>query len=87
MIQGEEIDHHSENLPIHVNVSNLRDVIHPQGGKSVRETIANNLTAVERQAVRTGRPILGHLNHPNLGYAVTAEGPGRRGASALVRNL
>ena len=35
--------------------------------------MANNLAAVEEQARRLGRPILGHLNHPNFGYAITAE--------------
>ena len=35
--------------------------------------MANNLAAVEEQAKRLGRPILGHLNHPNFGYAITAE--------------
>ena len=35
--------------------------------------MAANLRAVEEQANRTGREILVHLNHPNFGYAVTAE--------------
>ena len=39
----------------------------------MRETLANNLEAIERQRKRINRPILGHLNHPNYGYAVTAE--------------
>jgi len=73
LIQSEEITDHFEKLPIHVNASNLRDPIQPQGGKSVRETIANNLEAVKRQSQRTGQPMLAHLNHPNYGFAVTAE--------------
>jgi hypothetical protein len=73
MIQAEEITDHFGKLPVHVNASNLRDVIKPQGGESVRETIRNNLLAVESQQQRTGQPMLAHLNHPNFGYAVTAE--------------
>jgi hypothetical protein len=73
MIQAEEITDRFGKLPIHVNASNLRDVIKPQGGDSVRETIRNNLLAVEAQRQRTGQPMLAHLNHPNFGYAVTAE--------------
>ncbi len=73
LIQGEEITDHFESKPIHMNASNLLELIKPQGGKSVVETMANNLAAVEAQSRRLGRPILTHLNHPNFGYAITAE--------------
>ena len=73
LLQGEEITDHVGNLPIHVNASNIRDLIRPQGGKTVREAIANNMIAVQAQAQRIGQPILAHLNHPNFGWAVTAE--------------
>lgn len=73
LIQGEEITDGFESRPIHINATNLRDLIKPQGGASVRETIANNLDAVEAQSRRIGRPILAHLNHPNFGWGVTAE--------------
>ncbi len=73
LIQSEEITDSFQSLPIHVNATNLRDLIKPQGGNSLRETIANNLIAVENQSRATGQPMLAHLNHPNYGYAVTAE--------------
>lgn len=73
LIQGEEITDKFESKPIHMNASNVFELIKPQGGKSVAETMANNLAAVEEQATRLGRPILAHLNHPNFGYAITAE--------------
>jgi hypothetical protein len=73
LIQGEEITDSFQALPIHVNATNVRDVIKPQRGNSLRETIANNLSAVENQSKVVGRPLLAHLNHPNYGYAVTAE--------------
>ncbi|MFM7073603.1 MAG: hypothetical protein ACKO38_17585 [Planctomycetota bacterium] len=73
LLQGEEITDHVGDLPIHINASNLLDLIRPQGGKTVREAIANNIIAVQAQAQRIGQPILAHLNHPNFGWAVTAE--------------
>ena len=56
-----------------MNATNVLELIKPQGGKSVVETMTNNLAAVEEQRQRLGRPILAHLNHPNFGYAITAE--------------
>ncbi|MFO0954655.1 MAG: hypothetical protein U0835_26525 [Isosphaeraceae bacterium] len=73
LIQGEEITDRFEKKPIHMNASNVLELIKPQGGKSVVEVMTNDLKAVEEQARRLGRPILGHLNHPNFGYAITAE--------------
>ena len=73
MIQGEEVSDRAEGVPIHMNASNLLEPIEPQGGTTVRETMANNLRAVESQARQLGRQIMMHLNHPNFGYAVTAE--------------
>lgn len=73
MIQAEEITDHFGSLPIHINANNIVELIRPLGGASVRETIANNLIAVQQQSQRVGQPILAHLNHPNFGYAVTAE--------------
>jgi hypothetical protein len=39
----------------------------------VVEVMSNNMAAIEEQAQRIGRPILGHLNHPNFHYGITAE--------------
>lgn len=73
LIQGEEITDHFERKPIHMNASNLAEFIPPQGGSSVVETMRNNLEAAEAQSKRLGQPILTHVNHPNFGYAITAE--------------
>jgi hypothetical protein len=73
MIQGEEISDRAEGLPIHLNATNVQELIEPMGGATVAETIDNNLRAVEEQSKRTGQEILAHLNHPNFGLAVTAE--------------
>ena len=73
MIPCEEISDKAEGVPIHINASNLKEALQPTGGQTVRETITNNLRSVEDQAKRAGREILAHLNHPNFGWAVTAE--------------
>lgn len=73
LIQGEEISDHFKNYPIHLNASNVQELIPPMSGGSVYETMQNNVDAVVAQRERTGEPILVHLNHPNFYYAVTAE--------------
>ena len=72
MIQSEEITDHFGSLPIHINATNLGELIRPQGGESVVETIQNNLKAVEAQRVKLNRPVIAHLNHPNFGYGVSS---------------
>jgi hypothetical protein len=72
-VQGEEITDSFEKRPVHMNASNLREVIKPRGGGSVREVMENNLRAVQEQSQAFGEPILCHLNHPNFGWGVTAE--------------
>ena len=73
MIQGEEITDSFDRKPVHLNASNLAERIEPRHGDSVRETIRNNVRALIDQAEQTGRVAMIHLNHPNFGYAVTAE--------------
>ncbi len=73
LIQSEEITDSFERLPIHINATNPRELIRPQGGKSVREVMQNNVNAVLAQRQRTGQAMFPHLNHPNFGWAVTAE--------------
>jgi hypothetical protein len=73
MIPGEEISDRTEGVPIHLGASNVRDLIEPSGGATVREAIENNLRSVHEQAKQLGREILAHLNHPNFGWAITAE--------------
>jgi len=73
LLQGEEITDRAEGKPVHMNATNIKALITPLGGRTVREAMQNNLRAVQEQAERAGRPILIHLNHPNYGYAITAE--------------
>ena len=73
LIQGEEISDSFRRLPIHLNATNLKELIPPMHGESVADTIQNNVNAVIAQRERTGQAMMVHLNHPNFGYAVTAE--------------
>ncbi|MGN6546686.1 MAG: PHP domain-containing protein [Aureliella sp.] len=73
MIPAEEISDKAEGKPVHMNATNIREVLKPLGGETVRAVMENNLRLVLEHERETGREILPHLNHPNFGYAVTAE--------------
>jgi|688.fasta_scaffold00010_157 hypothetical protein len=72
MIEGEEISDRAEGKPVHLNATNLEQVLLPAGGTTVRESIRNNLRMMLVHQDSSGRQVLPHLNHPNFGYAVTA---------------
>jgi len=73
MIPGEEITHSYSKRPIHMNGINVRDVIKPLDGKDAIETITVNLRQVSAQRKKSGRAMIGFLNHPNFGWGVRAE--------------
>jgi hypothetical protein len=73
LIPAEEVSAHYKVLPIHMCVSNIRDLILPQSGDSRAEVIQNNVNAVLEQRKATGQPMIPHINHPNFGWALTAE--------------
>ena len=73
LIQGEEITDRFNSLPVHLNATNLIIYIPPQSGSSVLDTMQNNVNAVLKQQEETGQPMIVHVNHPNYGWAITAE--------------
>ena len=73
VIQGEEITDRFESRPLHVNATNVAEFIPPQGGTSVADVLQRNIAAVLEQRRATERPMFPHVNHPNFGWAVTAE--------------
>jgi len=73
MIEAEEVSDAVDGKPVHLNASNLSELLRPAGGETVRQAIDNNLRAMEELSRKTGRTMLMHLNHPNFGWAVTAE--------------
>lgn len=72
VIKSEEITDGFKDKPIHVNATNVQELIEPQGGNSVAEVMQNNINAVLEQRKETGKPMFPHINHPNFGWAVTA---------------
>ncbi len=72
-IEGEEITNSFRGLPVHTNAMNLGEIIKPEKGASLRETMRSCLLAAKAQEERLGRLILAHLNHPNFGWGITAE--------------
>lgn len=73
LFQAEEVTDNAEGKPVHLNATNLAEVIKPLGGRTVVEAAAANVRAVDEQAKKKGREMMIHLNHPNFGYAFTAE--------------
>ncbi|TWU15563.1 hypothetical protein [Allorhodopirellula heiligendammensis] len=73
LIQAEEISDRAEGATLHMNATNVADLIEPQGGSTIREAIQNNLRAAQEQASEAGQESLVHLNHPNFNWGVTAE--------------
>ena len=73
MIQAEEITDRYDGKPIHVNATNLLELIPPQGGKSTYDVLQRNIDAVYKQRKETGQRMFAHVNHPNFGWGIVAE--------------
>ncbi len=73
IIQSEEISDSYEDKPIHMNATNIQELIEPQGGTSVADVMQRNLDKVAEQREATGVPMFLHLNHPNFIWAITPE--------------
>ncbi|WOD42728.1 PHP domain-containing protein [Hwangdonia lutea] len=73
IIQSEEITDGYNGKPIHINATNVKRKIDPQGGNSVLEVMQNNLDEVAKHKEEFGTPIIAHINHPNFGYAISLE--------------
>ena len=73
IIQSEEISDKFDGKPIHMNATNLKTVIAPQGGESVSDVMQRNVDAVLKQREETGIPMFPHINHPNFHFAITAQ--------------
>ena len=73
LIQGEEITDKFQKKPIHMCATNTNELIPPTGGDSVVDVMQRNIDAARSRRERTGVQTLVHVNHPNFGYAITAE--------------
>ncbi|MED5265805.1 MAG: histidinol-phosphatase [Candidatus Neomarinimicrobiota bacterium] len=73
LIQSEEISDEYEEIPIHINATNLLEFIPPQGGSSVFDVLQRNIDAVRKQREETGQAMIAHINHPNYKWALLSE--------------
>jgi hypothetical protein len=73
IIQSEEISDGFNGKPIHINATNIKELILPQGGNSVAEVMQNNINKVYEQRKKTGQPMFPHINHPNFQWAITVD--------------
>jgi hypothetical protein len=73
ILPGEEIGDSFGGRLVHHNALNLDHILPPPGGGSVRAVMEGAIEAGEVESARIGKPVLVHLNHPNLGWAVGPE--------------
>jgi hypothetical protein len=73
IIQSEEISDYFGNKPLHMNATNIQELINPQGGNSVVEVLQNNIDEVIRQRNELNIPMIPHINHPNFHHAISLE--------------
>ena len=73
LLSSEEITDEFQTKDVHVNATNIKVLIEPQGGQSVRDVMQNNIDAVLEQRERTGQAMFPHINHPNYGWAIKVE--------------
>lgn len=73
MLKSEEITDQFEKKPIHINATNVQELIPPQGGTSVSDVMQRNINAVLDQRSKTGKPMFAHINHPNFYYAISVD--------------
>lgn len=67
VIPGEEVTDRFGRKPLHLNALDPKMLVEPQGGESVVDTLQRNVDAIR---AADGIP---HINHPNFGWAITAE--------------
>ncbi len=67
VINGEEVSDNFGASRIHVNGLNLREVVPPQGGSNVVDTLQRNVDAIRKVG---GVP---HINHPNFRWSLAAD--------------
>ncbi|MGH9308695.1 MAG: CehA/McbA family metallohydrolase [Vicinamibacterales bacterium] len=67
VIQGEEVTTTAESKPVHVNGLAVESLVQPPKAATVGEALQQSVDAIRRV---NGVP---HVNHPNFGWALTAE--------------
>ncbi len=73
IIPSEEISNYVDKIPVHINATNIQNLIPAPGGNTVAEAMQQSVDAVLKQRDETGVPIIPHINHPNFRWAITLE--------------
>ncbi|MEQ9376752.1 MAG: histidinol-phosphatase [Imperialibacter sp.] len=73
IIQSEEITNSFEGKPLHLNVTNVKELIGAQEGSSVSDVLQKSIDALAAQRQATGQPMIIHINHPNFYFAITLD--------------
>ena len=66
LIPGEEVSSSFERRPVHINGLNINELVVPQTGETIVDTLQRNIDAIREVE---GAP---HINHPNFGWAFGA---------------
>ena len=73
IIKSEEVTSSFQNKPVHINVTNIQEIINPAKGKSVLDVMQQTINAVIEQSKKFNVKMFAHINHPNFGYGVGLE--------------
>jgi len=73
LLPGEEVTSSFEGRPVHINAVNIDGVLPALQRSSIVELMSDTLRSIEEAGAASGRPVFGHLNHPNFGWGVTWE--------------
>lgn len=73
LFQSEEVTSNLYTHPIHMVATNIKYVISPQYAKTITGVVQKTVDKVREQRRETGIRMIVQLNHPNFGYAITAE--------------
>lgn len=80
LIGAEEITDAAEKRPVHLNGINLSTLVDPAKGELVSECLQSNVERIREALSNDGNPEWIIVNHPNFGWAMTAEDVAKSGA-------
>lgn len=73
IIPSEEISNYVDKIPVHINATNIQQLIPAPHGNTVAEAMQQSVDAVLKQREQTGVPMFPHINHPNFRWAITLQ--------------
>lgn len=73
LINSEEVTDAAEGRPVHLNAIHTTQLIQPAGGESVDACLKANVVRMRSHLTEAGNPEWIIVNHPNFGWALTAQ--------------